>query len=288
MTSHSSSQQFREKRPLNISIITTCKSRLHHLKQVIHSWINFKPHEIIVVDVKSPDGLSKWLCDNHPTIKIKNLDLDGFNVSKARNYGAKFATGEYLLFLDADSMLNNGLLEWFTNNVTQNTYVNRYRENVNDGIHEQGILLCSKNDFFCIEGYDEVFSGYGGEDQDILDKLANSGCKQILFPKPFAYSLPHSDEERLLYYSRDKKIQTVINRIYRSTKSLLLSREKGRFELNIDIRKKVMFEIEEKIGDDINKITGKEIQFSTNIDKWLNPPHYLNEKITIKFEVKNL
>ncbi len=62
------------------------------------------PHEIIVVDNNSVDGSDKIIKDEFPDVRlIKNKDNKGF--ASACNQGLKIATGEYLLLLNPDTMI---------------------------------------------------------------------------------------------------------------------------------------------------------------------------------------
>lgn len=272
---------------MKISIITTCKSRLDHLKLVINTWNEFQPHEIIVVDVMSPDGLAEWLIEYHPHVKIQLLKKDGFNLAEARNYGATVATGDYLFFVDADIVISDGLREWFNHHLLASNYAVRFRENEYDGIHEQGTVLVSKENFIRVEGFDELFSGYGGEDHDFYEKLIRAGCTKTEFPKAFISSLEHSDEIRTRYYViKSKLMQSIINRAYRSAKQAILAREPGKFELSLDTREKIMLEINKKLGDDFEAMQGKKLTFSGTTNKWLPPPYYLEEKFLFSLEVK--
>lgn len=274
---------------LKISIITTCKSRLHHLKQVIDTWISFNPYEIIVVNVDSPDGLEDFLRNNYPAIKITNLKNDGFNLSEARNHGAKIAKGDYLFFVDADIQMTSGFHRWFESHMLENFYAVRHMKNKYDGIHEQGTVLVSRENFFKVEGYDQIFSGYGGEDHDFYEKLRHLGCKKIEFPKTYTKSLDHSDEERLEHYAiKNKAVQSIINRTYLSIKHNLLYRTQHKFELPFNTRQKIWHEVNKQLGKNINSMNGKSVQFTFVRKNWLPPPFYLEEKITVHSEVKTL
>jgi glycosyltransferase involved in cell wall biosynthesis len=59
--------------------------------------------EVIVVDSNSPDN-TKAIAENYAD-KVINIDMRG--VSKARNVGAEEAKGKLLLFLDADTILDD-------------------------------------------------------------------------------------------------------------------------------------------------------------------------------------
>ena len=69
-------------------------------------------YEIIVVDNVSSDGtyfIVQELTKKHPQVKLEQQHIKG--VSHARNKGASVATGEYLVFLDADSQVGPKFLE---------------------------------------------------------------------------------------------------------------------------------------------------------------------------------
>jgi len=70
----------------------------------------FRNYEIIVVDQGSTDGSTKYILENFPSIKVirntKNL-----GATLGRNEGAKFARGEYLVFLDDDTKVESTWLE---------------------------------------------------------------------------------------------------------------------------------------------------------------------------------
>ncbi len=75
-------------------------------------------HEIIVVDNNSIDGSDKIIADRFPEIKlIKNYENKGF--SKACNQGLEVSTGEYMLLLNPDTMLQEDtipkMIDFFDN-----------------------------------------------------------------------------------------------------------------------------------------------------------------------------
>ena len=68
--------------------------------------------ELLLVDDGSTDK-SPIMCDNwaKKDNRIKVIHKENGGVSSARNEGIRQASGEYLLFLDADDYLINGVLE---------------------------------------------------------------------------------------------------------------------------------------------------------------------------------
>src|SRR5665648_31901 len=93
------------------SLVTTCKDRLDHLKQSLPSMISQGFHEVIVVDYDCPQGTSRWISANLPSVIVVEVENEPlFNISKARNVGAARSSGDVLCFVDADVVLADGYL----------------------------------------------------------------------------------------------------------------------------------------------------------------------------------
>jgi len=90
-----------------VSVIIPCYNHGKYLANAIQSILsqNYPSIEIIVVDDGSVDN-TKTVCLEYPEVKYIYQINSG--VSAARNTGIKHATGEFLVFLDAD--------DWFLNN----------------------------------------------------------------------------------------------------------------------------------------------------------------------------
>jgi GT2 family glycosyltransferase/tetratricopeptide (TPR) repeat protein len=98
-----------------ISIIIPTFNNLAYTQQCLESVEAFTPeeHEVIFVDNGSTDGTWQWVrmeMFKHPEYKlIKNDKNLGFPV--AANQGAELATGDYLCFLNNDTVVSK---EWLT------------------------------------------------------------------------------------------------------------------------------------------------------------------------------
>lgn len=98
-----------------ISIIITTKNEGKSIKKCLESIIcqNYKNFEVIVIDNNSTDNTKK-IIDNL-NLKFKGLRISFYNKgperSAQRNFGAKIAKGEYFLFLDADMILDQKVIE---------------------------------------------------------------------------------------------------------------------------------------------------------------------------------
>ncbi|WP_049960278.1 glycosyltransferase family 2 protein [Pseudobutyrivibrio sp. LB2011] len=106
-----------------ISIIIPVYNKGKYIERCIKSVENQKYNnvEIILVDDGSTDN-SGQLCDLHAKLNgnIKVIHQENRGVSEARNNGIKFATGDYIMFADADDYLDPNMVEVLYKTVTNN------------------------------------------------------------------------------------------------------------------------------------------------------------------------
>ena len=69
---------------------------------------SFTSFEIIISDNASTDGSQNWIKENHPTIHLIENDTN-FGYAGGCNIGSEIARGEYLIFLNNDTIQN---LDW--------------------------------------------------------------------------------------------------------------------------------------------------------------------------------
>jgi len=97
---------------LNIVIPTLNEEK--NISNLLNDILNstYKDYEIIVSDNGSEDNTKKIvneLITNNPNIRLVTSEKKG--ASAARNNGALHATGEYILFLDADQRISEKFIE---------------------------------------------------------------------------------------------------------------------------------------------------------------------------------
>jgi len=155
---------------MKFSVIIPARNEEGYLAKTLKSIEeqNYSDYEIIVVANACTDSTVK-VAEKYAD-KVFVLDEPG--VSKARNLGAEWATGDVLLFLDADTTLGPGVLPGIkkdfdlkhsvgTIEVRPNAPKLRYRvmmnfKNLVNGLKVYpwmaGVVFCRKNDFI---GFDE-------------------------------------------------------------------------------------------------------------------------------------
>lgn len=98
-----------------VSVIIPCYNNESYITETIQSVLDqdYATFEILVVNDGSSDKSEVVIyniIEQHPTYKIKYLYQDNAGPSKARNNGAKLASGKYLLFLDGDDKIHPSYL----------------------------------------------------------------------------------------------------------------------------------------------------------------------------------
>lgn len=203
-----------------LTAITTCKGRLHHLKQTLPFLANKENVEVIVVDYGCPDNAGDWVSKNYPSVRVvKQTDDQGFCAARARNIGASMASTEWLLFIDADIKAQGMLLDWAANNLRAESFY--LSPNLVGDLY--GTFFTSRKAFEKIGGYDECFRDWGGEDNDIYYRLVRSGQLQKNYAEGLFEPIPHSNEERFKFaenqdVSQTKDFFTPLNVFYGSVK----------------------------------------------------------------------
>lgn len=184
---------------MDLSVIIPCYNAGSYLAQAVSSIRNQKTDfpltaEIIVIDDGSTDGCVEQL----QGMDLKILHQDHQGASVARNYGMKEATGEYLLFLDADDVLvpdaveslYQGLLqqegsivalgmaeEFISEELDAKTAAGLAKKEIPFGAFLSGCCLGKKEAFQEVGFFDTSLKG--GETVDWLARLRDSGLKTV-------------------------------------------------------------------------------------------------------------
>jgi FkbM family methyltransferase len=217
---------------MNISVICACKNRKEPLQVSLNSWLQFEEiKEIIIVDWNSDIPLN-YLTNLDKRIKVIRVsDKKYFNQPQPLNLAASIATGDYILKLDSDYLINpyfNFIEKYFPgeNCFTSGNHDYKSPEKIdkNSGfvvvdydkmdINElktycesyssyfkylTGLLFVSKKNFDAVGGYNEILKKYYAyEDDEIFQRLRLYGLneKKLTFDYSILH-IPHPDKKRL-------------------------------------------------------------------------------------------
>ena len=192
--------------------ITTCKGRLHHLKQTLPRVVGQPGVSCVVVDYACPDNTTDWVLANFPQVRVVRVTGEtGFSVTRARNLGAQAADAPWLAFFDADILWSPELA---TTVIPQLQPGHFYRAKPVT-LQTWGSVICHRQDFEALGGYDEAFAGWGGEDDDLLARLSMLGRIPAGFPAELINEIPHDDAARVRFHEiKDRAVQHRINMLY--------------------------------------------------------------------------
>ncbi len=206
-----------------LSLITTCKNRLDHLRQTLPSMVRQSFSEVIVVDYGCEQGTAGWVSVNFPGVKLIRVEDDPqFCLARARNIGARHALNDILTFIDADTILNIDLGLWLKDHM----HPGQFFVSKDRGVHPDlwGFVVCGKKVFDQVGGYDEAYREWGGEDFDLYERLELLGLKPASVPGESLTPIKHGDGLRQLktndlvnFESRNQFV--MFNRFYRLVKT---------------------------------------------------------------------
>lgn len=201
----------------SLSIVVTCKGRLAHLKQSLPKFAAQPYTQTIVVDVACPDRTGDWVANTFPDVQVVRLDEQAhFNIARARNAGLAAAQTTWVAFLDADMLVKPGWIEYYRKQMVAGSFL-QFEPVGHSRI--TGACIVETAQIRAIEGYDEVFEGYGEEDPDLYDRLELNGVRcQVVASAGFEGLIHHDAELRTVFHANPFHVSLAINTIYRSLK----------------------------------------------------------------------
>lgn len=275
----------------DISAVVTCKGRLEHLAQTLPALHQSGVKEIILVDYDCPDKCGLWAESKFPSVKVIYVsDKPLFNRSDARNTGARAASCEWLLFIDADVHPRPAFSSWAEKSLVANR-IYLCEDSGSPPINRMpGIILTPRFAFEKVGGYDTHFIGWGGEDEELNWRLSRLGIRIEKYPSALFDLIPHSDALRTEFQPvQNRAFSKILNKIYFKIKRALLQRDeyKNLDELPYDLRSQLRSTIEAQLESLAEQKKGSvhtaQITFESNVPQ---PGGFLlREKVGLTFEV---
>lgn len=216
------------------SIITACKGRLEHLKRSLPAMLAQEGAEVVVVDYSCPEGTADFIEREYPQVRVVRIEGEaGFSNWRARNRGAAAATGEMLLFCDADTILAEGAAEALAKILPQRSFgfftrvsTQRFNKKGERLSHNQlrGFHVLPARMFRALGGYDEVLEGYAaGGDTDLEERLARRGFKGHKLGEGIVEDvIEHDNQARFTHHSDPIALSYAAGLLYRRAKLVLL------------------------------------------------------------------
>jgi len=198
----------------SVSVIIITLNEEENIGQLLKSLQRqtIKPYEIIVADANSTDK-TRAIARSYNTIIVPG----GNSPTQGRNYGAKYAKGDWFLFLDADAIIKPDFIEKSLQyvlskkkdvvayNLTPSTqkkidkillnslniYFNLLKEFWPQGV---GVgIFCKRNIFEKIKGFDESIEL--GEDMDFVRRAGKVGSFGMVPKVRITFSMRRFEED---------------------------------------------------------------------------------------------
>lgn len=199
----------------DITLITTCKGRLDHLRITLPRMLE-QGCRVIVVDYSCPQGTGDWVEGHFAAANVVRVPTQStFRPSHARNTGAAHAQTQWLCFIDADVFLDSNFGAQTSPRLTDGNFY-RFDQSRAD---LQGTIVCSRVDFDKVGGFDEAFTEWGVEDDDLCQSFAFHGIREEVLASDLATYIWHEDSDRVAHRPvRDRALAWLINRVYLTVK----------------------------------------------------------------------
>lgn len=266
-----------------LAFVTTCKGRLHHLRETLPTMTAQTPDELIVVDYGCPDGTCDWVEANVPAAKVVRASQPGggFNLARARNIGAAAATSDWLLFIDADTRCAPDLASGLRQALRAGAFLSPQTQQTRQSIEVSGCCAVAAADFAAVEGYDEVFEGWGREDRDFYLRLRLAGRKHEHFPLEWLDPIVHGDDERDIPAGMAGRRQNLaVNACYGDAKLKLSLFRGGKGNLELAERRQIMATARRAVAQWFE--SGAKQPLAVNFPAQANKPEGLPERLALQ------
>jgi hypothetical protein len=156
--------------------------------------------EVIICDFGSEPAISASIADLSPKIILVTCGRgEPWNKGLAQNIGVSVAQCDVILKLDCDIFCNN--LQKYIDAVRRGLFVSGYIPFIDGKLdfRKQGCfgqVMFRQKDWLSIGGYHEFMHGWGFDDQDLYNRLEDSGVEHRFFDLDDLADIEHGDDVR--------------------------------------------------------------------------------------------
>lgn len=192
-----------------ISLCTTCMGRLRDLMVTLP--VNMQHNrdypnvEFVVLNYNSPDKMDDWMHDymmpyieSGRLVYVRTTEPEFFSMAHSRNVAFKVATGDIVMNVDADNLMNGPGFAEMLNRLAE-LRPTKALFSVRSLAGQVGLY---REEWLELGGYDETFQGYGTDDIDMFYRALAAGCKLMAWDrwrKQYYECMPTSNEDKMRY-----------------------------------------------------------------------------------------
>ena len=182
-----------------ICVYTYVMNRKENIENYMDSWLIPDIDQLIILDWSSNENLYdiiKKYNDNR-ILFIRVNEESSFHRTYAQNLAARFCKFNKIMKIDSDVSLRK---DFFKKNILEpDTYIvgNFKCARDENEKYTHGNIYLYLNDYFKINGYNEIIKTYGNDDTDFAFRLRILGrLKERIFDLDTIYHNPHPEEKR--------------------------------------------------------------------------------------------
>jgi len=156
------------------SVVCGVMDRQEHLLQVLPTWLACPGvDEVVLVDWSSRRPLE---VDDPRVVVARARGQASWCASRCHNLGLSLATGDLIMRLDADDLLDPVFFLSHPPAVSSFYYADLSRIVRVDDVHLSGVVLAPRSLFIEVGGYNERLLTYGCDDDDLVRRLSLCGA----------------------------------------------------------------------------------------------------------------
>ena len=206
-----------------LTIVTTCKGRLHHLRESLPTFLAQPDCEVIVVDVDCPDDTAGVVAREFPTARVVKMENEPhFDIARARNAGADAATTEWVAIVDADILIVPDFHARLAPQMKPGVFFRFFPQRRGTSLF--GTCIFRREDYLNVGRYDEAMQGYGADDQEMYFRFGLSGLEAVAMEFDLVARVIEHDTAARIKYTRQPTMlhNTRQNAAYLLVKTTLL------------------------------------------------------------------
>jgi glycosyltransferase involved in cell wall biosynthesis len=247
---------------------------------------------VTVVDYDCPEGSGAWVQSAFPDVTVVQVkDDSGFSVARARNIGATHIQTDWIAFVDADVILPMGLLSNPAEYELQGVFTRYVSQGHASEQNTWGTCIVEKAYFGSVGGYDETFRGWGGEDDDLYQRLKMSGLRERQIQDAGLGAIPHTDHLRTAYYEqKDKVLSFIESRLYREAKYFVMRFYGVNSELPLETRIAIRSKVSDCMRPWIETNCDSDFEFHLKLNQIQNlcSTHQLSASAELKLSLPRI
>jgi len=208
-----------------LTFIVGCKGRLDHLKQTLPILAQFPNTRCIVVDFDCPEKCGDWVEHTLPKVQVIRVpNRPRWLHAEVRNKGMQAVETPWVCFTDADIRFDPKFVEVVAPLLRPRSFFCAAQYDIGTA----GTIICSREDFHMVEGYDEMFQDWGFEDADFRYRLDLAGARKAGFPDQLVEHIDHDNSIRVQFHDAKEPIRSwAANKAYALVKWNLMAAVKG-------------------------------------------------------------